>query len=206
MRSTSVDRAIKRTQTFGTFISPISTSKMTEYRSYHPSDASELEALFVSVFTKSEGETEGAMVGGLAKEMLAETDPLDLHGFVAVEGKQIVGAILFSRLTFEQDVEAFILSPVAVASDQQGRGVGQELIKFGLQELKQRGVQIVTTYGDPAYYCKVGFEPLSPELIRPPFELSQPEGWIGQSLAGDPIKPISGRCSCVKALSNPVYW
>ena len=180
--------------------------KMTKYRSHQPGDASEMEALFVSVFTQSEGEAEGTMVGKLVKEMLAETEPCDVQGFVAVDGERIVGAILFTRLTFEQDVEAFLLSPVAIASEQQGRGVGQGLINFGLQELKQRGVRIVTTYGDPAYCGKVGFQPLSQDDIPPPYELSQPVGWIGQSLTDHPIEPIPGRCSCVKALSDPVYW
>jgi putative acetyltransferase len=125
---------------------------------------------------------------------------------VAVDGEPLVGAIFFSRLSFEQDEAAFILSPVAVHVDYQGQGVGQRLITHGLGAIKKAGVRLVTTYGDPAFYSKVGFRPLSQEIIKAPHRLSQPEGWLGQSLTDDPIAPIPGGCRCVAALDNPAYW
>jgi predicted N-acetyltransferase YhbS len=85
-------------------------------------------------------------------------------------------------------------------------GIGQNLIDHGLKELKRRGARIVITYGDPAFYSKVGFRPISEDVIRAPFKLSQPEGWLGQSLTDDSIEAIPGPCSCVKALDNPAYW
>jgi predicted N-acetyltransferase YhbS len=179
---------------------------MMEFKAYEPGDPSAIESLFVSVFSKSEDEQEGALVGNLARELVATTDRRDLYGFVAVEAGQLVGAIFFSRLTFEKDIDGFILAPVAVRTEYQGMGVGRELIIHGLRELKKRGVRVVTTYGDPAFYAKVGFHPLSPNVIEAPFELSQPEGWLGQSLTEDSIEPIPGRCSCVKALDHPAYW
>jgi predicted N-acetyltransferase YhbS len=179
---------------------------MMEFRPHEPSDSSAIEALFVSVFTKSEGESEGVLIGDLSKELIASTDKGDLYGFVAVDRGQIVGAIFFSRLTFERNIDVFILAPVAVHSDHQGMGIGQELIRHGLREMKEKGVMIVVTYGDPAFYSKVGFYPLSQDVLAAPLELSQPEGWLGQSLTGDSIEAIPGRCSCVKALDNPAYW
>jgi len=177
-----------------------------EFRAHNPSDSSAIEHLFVSVFSKSEGEQEGALIGNLAKELIASTDSRDLYGFVAVDGEEIVGAIFFSRLSVEKDIDIFILAPVAVHTEYQGMGIGQALITHGLREVKKRGVRIVTTYGDPAFYSKVGFHPLSQDMIKAPLELSQPEGWLGQSLTNDSIEPIPGRCSCVKALDNPAYW
>lgn len=177
-----------------------------EFRLYRQRDSSAIESLFVSVFTQSEGESEGMLIGNLARDLMATTDRRDLHGFVAVDKERIIGAIFFSRLAFETDVDAFILSPVAVHSDHQGMGVGRALIAHGLKEIKHRGVKIVTTYGDPGFYAKVGFHPLSQDTVKPPLALSQPEGWLGQSLIADPIMAIPGRCSCVKALDNPVYW
>jgi predicted N-acetyltransferase YhbS len=177
-----------------------------EFRSHQPTDSLAIESLFVSVFSKSEGEQEGALIGNLAKELIASTSSRDLYGFVAVSGEQLVGAIFFSRLTFEKDIGVFILAPVAVDTEHQGMGIGQALITHGLRELKKTGVRIVTTYGDPAFYSKVGFQPLSQDMIEAPFALSQPEGWLGQSLTADSIKPIPGRCSCVKALDNRAYW
>ncbi len=177
-----------------------------EFRLYQPSDSSAIEDLFVFVFTQSEGEQEGALIGNLVKDLMASTDRRDLYGFVAVDRDSIVGAIFFSRLTFEKERDAFILAPVAVHSDHQGMGLGQALIAHGLRELKKKGVRLVTTYGDPTFYSKVGFRPLSQDTVKPPRELSQPEGWLGQSLTEDSLETRLGRCSCVKALDNPAYW
>lgn len=177
-----------------------------KFRAHKSTDAAAIENLFVSVFTKSEGEQEGALIGNLAKALMASTDRRDLYGFVAVDGGQIVGAIFFSRLTFEQDMDVFILAPVAVRTEYQGMGIGQALIGFGLREMKRCWARVVTTYGDPAFYSKVGFHPLSQEVIKAPLELSQPEGWLGQSLTDDALQPIPGRCTCVKALDDPAYW
>jgi predicted N-acetyltransferase YhbS len=176
------------------------------YRAFKPRDAAAIEALFISVFSQSEGVDEGALIGNLVKDMIASTDSRDLYGFVAVEGKQILGAIFFSRLTLEKDVDVFILAPVAVHSDHQGLGIGQTLITHGLQDLQERGVRYVTTYGDPSFYSKVGFHPISQDLIQPPLELSQPEGWLGQPLTDDAIVTLPGRSICVKALDDPAYW
>jgi predicted N-acetyltransferase YhbS len=179
---------------------------MMEFRSLEPNDASVVEELFASVFSKSEGEREGALIGRLAYELIAWPNSQEVYGFVAAEREQILGAIFFSRLTFNRPLEAFILAPVAVHSDYQGKGIGQALIAHGLHELKLKGVSFVATYGDPAFYSKVGFQSISQNVIRPPYKLSQPEGWLGQSLAGNSLEAISGSCSCVKAFDNQAYW
>jgi len=176
------------------------------FRRYAENDSQTIASLFTSVFAQSEEEAEGALIGQLAKDLLEQTDEHDLHCFVAVDNGQIVGAIFFSRLDFKNGIESFILAPVAVHSDHQGKGIGQALINHGLSELKNTGVSVVLTYGDPGFYHKVGFRPISPEMIRAPFALSQPEGWLGQSLSGDSIETLSGTCSCVKALNDPKYW
>lgn len=177
-----------------------------QYQSTQPSEAAEIERLFNSVFTNSEGEEEGRLIGNLVKELIATTDSNDLYGFVAVDQDQIVGAIFFSRLTFKDGINAFILAPVAVHSGHQGKGIGQALINYGLQEMKTKGINFVTTYGDSAFYSKVGFQPLSEDTIQAPHQLSHPEGWLGQSLTNEPIKPVPGQSACVKAFDNPAYW
>jgi predicted N-acetyltransferase YhbS len=176
------------------------------FRQHTHNDSRAIVSLFTSVFAKSEGEAEGALIGQLAKDLLEKTDERDLYCFLAVDDGQIVGSIYFSRLEFENGLESFILAPVAVHSDHQGQGIGQALIKYGLRELKHREVSVVLTYGDPRFYQKVGFHPISPEKIRAPFALSQPEGWLGQSLAGDALAALSGKCTCVAALNDPKYW
>lgn len=179
---------------------------MIEYKTICPDDSSTVENLFTDTFTRSEGEAEGKLIGNLVRELITQSDPRDLYGFAAMDGEKIVGAIFFSRLTFEKAAEVFMMAPVAVHRDFQGKGTGQKLIRYGLRQMKEKGTQIAVTYGDPAYYTKTGFEPLSQELIPPPLELSQPVGWLGQSLIENPIPKLPGPSRCVKAFNNPAYW
>jgi putative acetyltransferase len=85
-------------------------------------------------------------------------------------------------------------------------GIGQGLVRFGLESLRQEGVALAFTYGDPAFYSKVGFRPVMEDMIRAPLPLTQPEGWLCQSLIGADIPRIPGESSCVKAFDNPAYW
>jgi len=173
---------------------------------YSPNNADEIKSLFTKVFTDSEGQSEGILIGNLASELMTETDDKDLYGFVAVENEKILACIFFSRLTFESNICAFILSPVAVHTDHQGKGICQQLIKYGIERLKDEEVELVMTYGNPNFYSKVGFNPVKEETVKAPLHLTYPEGWLGQSLIGNSIEPIAGHSSCVKALSKPEYW
>jgi len=173
---------------------------------YKANNIEEVTQLFAETFSDSEGEEEGLSIGCLVHDLVTDTDEKDILGFVASENDQIIGSIFFTRLTFKNDINAFILSPVAVRTGHQGKGVGQKLINFGVNQLKERGVTLLVTYGDPNFYSKVGFQPVSEEVIKAPLKLTQPEGWLCQSLVGNEVKPIPGDVSCVEALNKPEYW
>lgn len=173
---------------------------------FRDSEKAEIQELFIQTFSDSEGPSEGKLIGRLVLDIMIETDDKDLLGFVATKNEQIVGCIFFTRLLFDAPVEAFLLSPVAVHSNHQGKTIGQKLIKFGLDQLKKKGVKLVFTYGDPKFYSKVGFEHVSEDLAKAPFELTQPEGWICQSLDGSKIEALPGSPRCVKAFNNSEYW
>lgn len=138
--------------------------------------------------------------------MLSSTAPEDRFVFVAVEGDAIIGTIFVTRMPAEKEAEIFLLAPVAVDTKSQGKGVGQELIKYGIKKLRERGIKILVTYGDPNFYSKTGFQKISEEFIKPPFKLSQPEGWLAQALDGNPLQEVEGKCSCVSALNDSRYW
>ena len=133
-------------------------------------------------------------------------DDEEIICFGAYEEESIIGAIFFTRLRLNQALQAYMLAPVAVSTKHQGKGVGQALIKYGLNELKKRSVAVVITYGDPSFYSKVGFQALSENIIQAPLKLSLPEGWLGQSLTEQPIPTINERPRCVKEFNDPVYW
>jgi predicted N-acetyltransferase YhbS len=167
----------------------------------------EIVDLFTATFTASEGEEEGALIGQLVRDLLGGTAEKDLFVFTAEEGGAIIGGIVFSRLTYEQDERTvFVLGPVAVAPDRQGRGIGQQLLTHGLAALRSAGVDIVVTYGDPNYYVKVGFLPIREADVPAPFPLNRPEGWLGQSLTDQAMMPLRGPSRCVGALNDPVFW
>jgi putative acetyltransferase len=176
------------------------------YSAASPNDASAIEQLFIRTFSDSEGQAEGEMIGRLTRDFMSSTPEGDLYCFVARENEQIVGGIFFSRIKFESEIKAFILAPVAVQTDHQGKGIGQGLINFGLEALSKDGVELAITYGDPNFYSKVGFKPVTEAVVPAPLPLQHPEGWLAQSLKGDEIAPIKGRSSCVEPLSKPEYW
>lgn len=173
---------------------------------YSPSNIEEIKQLFTKVFSDSEGKSEGLLIGNLAYDLIAGTDAQDLYGFVAIENEKVIGSILFTRLTFESEVSAFLLSPVAIHTKYQGKGVGQKLINFGINYLKENGVEMVFTYGDSKFYSKVGFSLIPEALVKAPLTLTYPEGWLGQSLVNDGITPIAGGSYCVEALNKSELW
>jgi len=166
----------------------------------------ELGSLFKSVFSSSEGEKEGELIGNLASELSSRADNQEIICFGAYKEKAIIGAIFFTRLKFNDPTQIYMLSPVAVSTNHQGKGIGQALIKYGLNELKNRSVSIAITYGDPSFYTKIGFQSLSENVIQPPLKLSMPEGWLAQSLTGEPINTINGHPTCVEEFNDPAYW
>ena len=173
---------------------------------FNSSLSKEVVGLFTNVFSASESEKEGKLIGSLVTDLIVTTDPQDLIGFVAKNGDDIVGSIFFSRLVLPGEQTAFILSPVAVATHQQGKGIGQQLITFGISHLKSQGVNLLFTYGDPNFYARVGFKPISESIVKAPFKLTYPQGWLAQSLDGRPINAIKGTAHCVEALNDQKYW
>jgi predicted N-acetyltransferase YhbS len=177
-----------------------------DYRMLDKNSKEEVASLFASAFSSSEGEKEGELISNLASRLSSRADNQEIICIGAYEKGSIIGAIIFTRLSFNDPVTVYMLAPVAVSPTHQGKGVGQALIKYGLNELKNRGVAVAITYGDPSFYSKVGFQPLSENTIKAPVKLSMPEGWLGQSLKEGPIPTISGRPTCVNEFNDPVYW
>jgi len=166
----------------------------------------EVTTLFTSVFTSSEGDEEGKLIGNLASELSSNIDNEEIICLGTFENESLIGSIFFTRLRFNESILVYMLAPVAVSTKHQGKGVGQALINYGLNELKNRSVSVAITYGDPSFYSKVGFEPLSEDVIQAPLKLSMPAGWLGQSLTGEPIPAINEQPICVKEFNDPVYW
>lgn len=167
----------------------------------------EVTHLFTQTFTDSEGKTEGDLIGNLAHDLMTKSDKSTLRVFIAQEKNVLVGCIFFSEITFQKSSQkAYLLAPVAILTQYQGKGIGKKLIHFAHDILKKEGVDIVITYGDIRFYKKVGYLPISEEIIQAPLKLSHPEGWLAQSLKKISLQPIPGNSFCIKAFQNPKYW
>ena len=173
---------------------------------YNPNSSDKIVQLFIETFSDSESQSEGEVIGHLVRDIVDGTGANDIYGFVATENEQIIASIFFTRMVFETGINAFILSPVATQTEHQGRGVGQQLISFGLNALKADGVELAITYGDPRFYSKVGFSVVSEQVVPAPQKLTQPEGWMAQSLVGGEIQAIAGKSHCVEAFDRPGLW
>ena len=90
---------------------------------YNPSNIEEIKQLFTKTFSDSEGQEEGLLIGKLAYDLMTSTDGDNIYGFVATKNEQIIGSIIFSKLTFESEMNAFLLSPVAIHTNYQGKGI-----------------------------------------------------------------------------------
>jgi putative acetyltransferase len=166
----------------------------------------EVTDLFRSCFTSSEGAEEGAAIAALAEGLASSIDEESVFCFAAFESQAIVGSIFFTKLVYEAPLQVYLLSPVAVQTSRQGQGLGKRLIAYGLNSMKDHGAQVAVTYGDPDFYGKVGFLPLSEDRLKAPMQLSMPFGWLGQSLTASPIPTLADRPACIGAFNDPKYW
>jgi putative acetyltransferase len=173
----------------------------------YKSKTDDIITMFAETFTQSEGTDAGELIKGLVSDMLTTLTADEMRVFSAVEDGAVLGSIIFTRLTYEQDARTvFILAPVAVSISQQGKGLGQRLIRHGLKTLQSDGVKIALTYGDINFYSKVGFSLISEADAQAPRPLQYPEGWLGQSLSGDQFEPLQGPSRCVAPLNDPNHW
>jgi putative acetyltransferase len=76
----------------------------------------------------------------------------------ALEAGEVVGHVLFSRLTVVPDtLRIASLAPVCARIGRQRSGIGSALIREGLVRCKAAGFDAVAVLGDPVYYSRFGF-------------------------------------------------
>ena len=84
--------------------------------------------------------------------------------FVAIVDGQIVGHILFTPAWIESPgdpINGMGLAPLAVLPAYQNRGIGGQLIQFGMDQIQKHGYPFVIVLGHPGYYPRFGFEKAS---------------------------------------------
>lgn len=169
-----------------------------------PSDREQIKEISLTAFEPNES----ALVTELA---------LALHSinanppcvFIVIEiGNVVVGYVAFSPLTLAEDKSflGYILAPLAVAPNHQGKGMGARLVEHGLSLLQEQNVAIVFVYGDPNYYGRFGFDAKGAECFHPPYPLREPFGWQSLVLNPEIVRPKGGSLGCVAALQKAELW
>jgi putative acetyltransferase len=92
-----------------------------------------------------------------------------LAELVREDGGDIVGHVLFSRMTVTPARFMAGLAPVAVAPQAQGRGIGAALCRAGIESLRGLGAQAVVVLGHPDYYPRFGFSAEAAKLLASPY-------------------------------------
>lgn len=133
---------------------------------------------------------------------MIDADGDALASLVAEESGVIVGHVLFSRMGVEADgaaLSAAGLAPVSVVPDLQGQGIGDALIRFGIEVLREQGVAISFVLGHESYYPRFGYSPDLAARFASPF--AGPH-FMAMMLDSDAAWPLGGRADYAPAFGR----
>ena len=94
---------------------------------------------------------------------------------VAEREGQVIGHILFSPVSLSGHAALKIagLAPMAVAPEEQRRGVGSALVRTGLERCRQAGFGAIVVLGHPEYYPRFGFVPSARLGIKSEYDVPE---------------------------------
>ncbi|KGB55813.1 Acetyltransferase family protein [Sphingopyxis sp. LC81] len=133
---------------------------------------------------------------------MIDADGDTLVSLVAEQGGAIVGHVLFSRMDVEADGAALPgagLAPVSVVPGSQGQGIGDALIRAGLDALREQGVAISFVLGHESYYPRFGYSPDLAARFASPF--AGPH-FMAMMLDSDAAWPLGGRADYAPAFGR----
>jgi predicted N-acetyltransferase YhbS len=170
-------------------------------------DRSDIEKIHTTAF----GEEEGPEIVALVNGLFDDTTATPLLSLVAAEKDQLVGHILYTKAVLkgaDTPVSIRLLAPLALLPDAQAQGVGSRLIKEGLNQLKDAGVDLVFVLGHPDFYPRCGFMPAGVLGFEAPYPIPDENAgaWMVQALKDGVIGRVKGKVKCADVLDQPQYW
>ena len=123
--------------------------------------------------------------------------------FVALLNNQIVGHFMFSRFPlsptpqggYDPDkTDLLMLGPVAVHADYYHQGIGETMLRKGLEIAKKQDVKGISVEGDPGYYHRFGFETSTKYHIHATsgYPLENPDCMMVQETRPGSLNGVSG--------------
>ncbi|WP_374525972.1 GNAT family N-acetyltransferase [Sphingopyxis sp.] len=161
-------------------------------------DGEAIDAVIRAAFAGTEFGHQGE--AGLVRMLEGDGDAL--VSLVAERDGAIIGHVLFSRMDVEADgarLSAAGLAPVSVVPALQGQGIGDALIRAGLDALRERGCAISFVLGHDAYYPRFGYAPDLAARFASPF--AGPH-FMAMMLDSDAPWPLGGRADYAPAFGR----
>ena len=147
------------------------------------------------------GQVNEAHLVDLLRESKAFVPELSL---VATFDNNIIGHILFTKIKIvndKNDTESLALAPMAIRPEFQNKGIGGQLITYGLEIAKDLQFKSVIVLGHEHYYPKFGFVPAAKWNIQSPYEVPS-NVFMALELVTDGLKCVSGLVKYAKAFEK----
>lgn len=135
------------------------------------------------------GDEESRLIKNLAR------DNSILASFVALDGEEVVGHIMFSPLhlvVVGERIEAVALAPMCVTPGRQKQGIGSQLVVHGIEQMKQAGQAAIIVLGHLNFYPRFGFRHDLARNLSCAF--NKYEAFMGLELRTGSLDGKSGTC------------
>lgn len=158
-----------------------------------PADHAAIDLLTRAAFADvpGAGDYEVAVIAGVRAESAVVAE------LVAEREGQVVGHVLFSRMTSTPPAFIAALAPVAVAPAFQRAGVGSALIEAGLEACRRAGAVGACVLGHPDYYPRFGFSRAAALPLASPYAAAP--GFMAMEL-------VPGGLAGVRAVAYPAAF
>ena len=123
-------------------------------RPEQPGDAGTIREVVRLAFT---GHPVSSGTEPLIIDTLRADGALKLSLVAEVDGTVVAHLAFSAAAVGDSSSGWFLVGPVAVDPDHQGRGIGRALIEGGLDTMRTRGARGCVLVGDPGFYGRFGF-------------------------------------------------
>lgn len=110
---------------------------------------------------------------------------------VAQKDEILIGHILLTKIKIIDPYgnynDSLALAPMAVRASSQNFGIGNQLIKTGLDQAKKLGFQSIIDLGHENYHPRFGFIPANQLKVRAPFD------FLDKAFMRLSLKEVSGK-------------
>lgn len=112
---------------------------------------------------------------------------------VAANGPEIMGYALYTKVTIHGavPVPSAALAVMAVKADRRRLGVGERLVRHGLERCRGIGIQLVFAAGLPEYFGRIGFRPAVPLGLKPDWPVPDDQ-FTAFDLSGSKLGQVQG--------------